>query len=56
MLEDEHESWLTFQKYSDRDWSYTVCALLVLAQRLHIKDVFTFDKHFAQMPGRMRRP
>jgi len=54
--EDERESWAAFQKYSDKAWSYTDCAILVLAQRLHLKDVFAFDKHFSQMPGIVRRP
>jgi uncharacterized protein len=53
---DERESWIAFQKYADKDWSYTDCAILVLAQRLHLQAVFTFDKHFAQMPGIVRRP
>jgi predicted nucleic acid-binding protein len=54
--EDERESWITFQKYADKDWSYTDCAILVLAQRLHLKEAFSFDKHFAQMPAIVRRP
>jgi predicted nucleic acid-binding protein len=54
--EDERESWAAFQKYSDKSWSYTDCAILVLAQRLHLKDVFAFDKRFSQMPGIVRRP
>ena len=45
----ERETWETFQKYADKDWSYTDCALLALSQRFKTNDVFSFDSHFDQM-------
>lgn len=49
--DDEREVWAVFQRYADKQWSYTDCALLVLSRRLKIPQVFTYDAHFAQMPG-----
>jgi predicted nucleic acid-binding protein len=48
--------WALFQKYDDKDWSYTDCATLALARRLNIGKVFSFDHHFSQMPGVARVP
>ncbi|HET7091605.1 MAG TPA: PIN domain-containing protein [Anaerolineae bacterium] len=52
----ERETWAVFQKYDDKEWSYTDCALLVLSQQLRIPEVFAFDEHFKQMPGITRLP
>ena len=52
----ERETWALFQQYDDKDWSYSDCALLALARRLGIKEVFTFDHHFSQMPEVERVP
>ncbi|MFL6193677.1 MAG: type II toxin-antitoxin system VapC family toxin [Thermoanaerobaculia bacterium] len=52
----EHETWAAFERFADKDWSYTDCALLVLARREAIPFVFAFDRHFAQMPGIERLP
>ncbi len=49
--DDEREVWAVFQQYADKRWSYTDCALLVMSHRLKIKQVFTYDAHFSQMPG-----
>jgi predicted nucleic acid-binding protein len=54
--EGERETWAAFQRYADKEWSYTDCALLVLARREAIPHVFAFDRHFAQMPGIERLP
>jgi predicted nucleic acid-binding protein len=54
-MEEEQETWRVFNRYRDKDWSYTDCACLVLAQRNDIKEAFTFDHHFAQM-GLVVRP
>jgi predicted nucleic acid-binding protein len=54
--DDELEIWNVFQKYSDKEWSYTDCGLFVMAQRLRTAEVFTFDEHFKQMPGIVRLP
>jgi uncharacterized protein len=47
----EAETWNVFQRYEDREWSFTDCALFVLARKLGVHAVFGFDRHFAQMPG-----
>jgi predicted nucleic acid-binding protein len=52
----ELETWAAFRSYNDKDWSYTDCALLVLAGKLKIPGVFSFDNHFGQMPGIRRLP
>ena len=55
-IELEQETWSAFQSYEDKEWSYTDCALLVLAKRLKTPDIFAFDDHFRQMPGIHRLP
>jgi predicted nucleic acid-binding protein len=54
--EGERETWGVFQKYEDKSWSYTDCAMLVLARRLRVPHIFAFDRHFLQMPGVVRLP
>jgi predicted nucleic acid-binding protein len=54
--EGEVEAWTVFQRYEDKEWSYTDCALLVLARRLGINAVFSFDHRVAQMPELVRHP
>jgi len=46
---EEQETWRVFSQYTDKDWSYTDCANWVLARQRSIGQVFTFDRHFAQM-------
>ena len=52
----ERETWAMFQKYDDKEWSYTDCGLLVMSRRLKVSEVFSFDEHFKQMPGITRLP
>jgi uncharacterized protein len=52
----ERDTWATFQQYVDKAWSYTDCALLVAARRVAVSQVFSFDRHFDQMPGVQRVP
>ena len=52
----EQDTWAVFQRYADKEWSYTDCAQLVLARRLNIRQIFAFDDHFDQMPGLVRVP
>ncbi len=54
--EGERETWAVFQKYDDKQWSYTDCGLLVMSRRLKVPQVFSFDEHFKQMPGITRLP
>ena len=49
--EAEEETWRIFRRYQDKEWSYVDCAILAVSLRLGVREVFTFDRHFAQMPG-----
>lgn len=55
-LEGERATWAAFQRYEDKAWSYTDCALLAVARRERIPQIFAFDRHFDQMPGLERLP
>jgi predicted nucleic acid-binding protein len=46
---EEQETWRIFCHYTDKAWSYTDCACLMLAQQRNIQQTFSFDHHFAQM-------
>jgi uncharacterized protein len=52
----ERDTWTIFQKYHDKEWSYTDCAILALAHRLKITEIFAFDGRFSQMSGIARLP
>ena len=52
----ERVVWDIFQRYEDKEWSYTDCALLVLSRDLKTPIVFSFDEHLAQMRGIKRIP
>lgn len=54
--EGERETWKLFQRFADKDWSYTDCALLALAHREGISTIFAFDHHFSQMQEIERTP
>jgi hypothetical protein len=47
--EIEFATWRLFTQYKDKEWSYTDCTCLALAQQQQIGHAFTFDHHFAQM-------
>ena len=49
--DDDAATWETFCRYDDKAWSYTDCSILVMAKRLGITQVFTFDEHIRQMTG-----
>lgn len=48
--EGERDTWALFQRYRDKDWSFTDCALLATSRRAAIPQIFAFDHHFSQMP------
>jgi uncharacterized protein len=52
----ERETWAVFQRFTDKEWSFTDCAVLALARREKIPLVFAFDRHFLQMPEIQRVP
>jgi uncharacterized protein len=49
--EDDLATWEAFARYNDKAWSYTDCSLLVMAQRLNIYQIASFDEHIRQMQG-----
>lgn len=53
---DIAEAWRIFQRYTDKDWSFTDCSSYAVMRRLGIPAAFTFDRHFSQMPGIRRVP
>jgi predicted nucleic acid-binding protein len=46
---EEQETWRVFSHYTDKQWSYTDCACLVLARQRNLQHAFSFDHHFMQM-------
>lgn len=54
--DNERDTWATFKRFSDKDWSYTDCAIHAIARRDRIAGVFAFDRHFDQMPDVERLP
>ena len=50
----ERDTWAIFRQFADKDWSYTGCSLLVVSRHLGIREVFSFDGHFDQMPDVVR--
>ena len=48
-VEDEVATWRVFEKYDDKDWSYTDCSCLALMQRVGIHETLSTDHHFDQM-------
>ena len=50
----EAEAWTIFQHYRDKEWSFVDCAMLALARKLKLAQVFSYDHHFEQMPGLRR--
>lgn len=48
-MADEQETWRVFSQHTDKEWSYTDCACLVLARQRELQQAFSFDRHFPQM-------
>jgi uncharacterized protein len=46
--EEIREAWQIFQKFRDKDWSFTDCTSKVVMERLGITEAFSFDQHFRQ--------
>lgn len=44
----EQLAWGVFERYSDKDWSYTDCALVALAQQTKTEEVWTYDRLLGQ--------
>ncbi len=46
--EDILQSWKIFQKFSDKNWSFTDCSCKFICEKFGINKAFSFDKHFRQ--------
>ncbi|MDQ3133011.1 MAG: PIN domain-containing protein [Acidobacteriota bacterium] len=46
--EDILQTWKIFQKFSDKDWSFTDCSSKYVCEKFRITHAFSFDKHFRQ--------
>ena len=51
--EIEQSAWRIFERYSDKDFSFTDCTSFVIMQLLEIRNVLTEDHHFEQMGFQM---
>jgi len=49
------KAWRTFEKYTDKDFSFTDCTSFIVMELLKIKQAFSFDRHFNQY-GFIRLP
>jgi uncharacterized protein len=45
---DVQNAWQVFQRFGDKDWSFTDCVSKVVMMRLKIKEALAFDDHFRQ--------
>jgi len=45
----EKKAWDIFEKYLDKEFSYTDCTSFAIMKDLKITDAFAFDDHFQQM-------
>ena len=41
-------AWQAFERFADKDWSFTDCTSKVLCERLAITEAVAFDGHFRQ--------
>jgi predicted nucleic acid-binding protein len=46
--EIQREAWTIFEKYADRDFSFTDCTSFVVMRRAKIRLALTLDRHFRQ--------
>ena len=45
---DLNLAWETFEKFNDKNWSFTDCTSKVVMEQLEIEIAFSFDHHFHQ--------
>ena len=45
---DIQQTWQTFEKFSDKNWSFTDCSSKWIIEKLKIKKALTLDHHFQQ--------
>lgn len=46
--EDILQTWEIFQKFSDKNWSFTDCSSKMVCEKFSIIKAFSFDRHFRQ--------
>jgi len=46
--EDVRQSWVIFEQYHDKSWSFTDCSSRVVMDEMNIAHAFPFDHHFHQ--------
>jgi predicted nucleic acid-binding protein len=44
----EQLAWGIFERYTDKDWSYTDCALLALSRQMKTSEIWTYDQNLRQ--------
>lgn len=49
MPEIEQDAWIIFERYDDKDFSFTDCTSFVVMKQQRIVSVITDDSHFKQM-------
>lgn len=42
------QAWTVFQRFDDKEWSFTDCTSKVVMEQLGITTAFAFDQHFHQ--------
>lgn len=47
-IDDETAAFKIFNRYADKNFSFTDCTSFALMERLKVKTAFAFDEHFAQ--------
>lgn len=46
-----HRAWEYYRDNPDRYWSFTDCTSRVVIEKFHVRQVLTFDHHFAEFGG-----
>ncbi|MBI3736207.1 DUF104 domain-containing protein [Candidatus Sumerlaeota bacterium] len=46
--EEIYAAWETFEKFRDKDWSFTDCTSWTVMRKLGINQASAFDRHFTQ--------
>ncbi len=41
-------AWAVFERFADKDWSFTDCTSKVVIEALGVSQAFSFDRHFRQ--------
>lgn len=45
---DVLQAWQVFQKFTDKDWSFTDCTSKIVMEKIGLRQAFAFDQHFRQ--------